>query len=311
MVYSNEDFLNLFNSLEYDYLRVWDWYQFQKEKKEKFDIQKYLPKQFQKEEIFKRSPSLSSKNYLILVTSKFQNSLALSQLIDMRQADYNIIIVNVEGLQPSEIKQLIVDKNNQVTIANVLIVGGEDIIPMGIIGDNDYVDINYNGRPDIPLGRLPFTTEENLQNLVDKISYYESSKYYLIKKVLFIAGSEASPATGFKTATYYEENLIDIFNDWEIDKAYFNCGVYPECYHPVDSNDFGMTPITINKINQGNSIIYYSGHGGNQLMPWRYFPADDFDSINNLNKYGIFVSLACSVVVLSRPHTQSSVDAVN
>ena len=251
----------------------------------------------------------AQENYLLLYTDTFEHSSSLQDIFTLREKDYNVIKMNVQNKTNQEIKQIILQTNQQNTLSYILLFGGDNLIPSGP-GNNEYYysDINDDGLQEIALGRLPFSKESYMRNVVNKIIYYENSKYYQNKKILLMAGSEATPPTAFKTATFFEDNVIPQLKNLTVDKAYYRCG-YPECMNPpqVDfsTDDNEVDKITLRKM---NDILFlsYNGHGGNLWMPNTYFPTIPLFNFGNVSgylenkdKYFIVNLQSCSTIVLN------------
>jgi len=236
--------------------------------------------------------------YLILTESKFITALA--PLISWRNYDYTVAVETIDGLSDAEITSVIVSHSNA---AYVLIVGNKaDNLP-----DSSYVDFNSDGIMDIPIGRFPFSTESKVINLVNKIIAFESAQYYKNRNALFVASSEATPpAPGWRTATYYINDVYPILQGWNKYTEYSCCG-YANC--DAENNQDG-----ISAINNGVLLVSYQGHGGNQMPMYNcnhdinyWFLAYDISLLNNFNKYPIFVSHGCSTMSLSDTRSTGNV----
>jgi hypothetical protein len=246
--------------------------------------------------------------YFILTTHKFN----VTELSSYRSSEYCVVTYNVEGNTKEIIKSTISEREN---VRNIIIVGSASDVPSGGQNDLYYSDNNGDGIVDIPVGRLLVYTQQDLDNAVNKIIKYETEQQYNLHGVLFTAGSEAvPPASGWKTATYFEQNVTPVFTGWN--KLAFYCTNNPQGYiNPYITNqDYPLNWINGNQV----SIIGFQGHsyvnGGYLYMgcPERLMllPMTDLDRRTNTH-YPIFVAFACTTVTTNAGSSWFSTKSVN
>jgi hypothetical protein len=263
------------------------------------------------------------ENYLIITTNSLANSPSITKLKSLR-SNYNIITKFVDGMTPQQIKTTITTQNSQTPLSYVVIIGSSAQIPSNDGNDFYYSDLSGDDIPDVAYGRIPFSVEENLANLINKEVVYENTNYYTNKKILLMAGDDGGVNSAFQTATFFENSIVPIIpSNWGISKAYYGC-TYPGCMIPMNTTtgnwgcdindpsmcDLAKVDIKADKVTLGkmNDILFfvYDGHGGNIWMPNGYFPSlptYNFGvvqpDLNNKNKYFIGFLFSCGVATLN------------
>jgi hypothetical protein len=150
--------------------------------------------------------------------------------------------------------------------------------------------------PDVAVGRLPVTTVEEAELLVDKIITYEKtppvSEY--TNRALFMAdvmwGDEIPQAKGEA-------------NGWENKNG---GGTAYELYHPYDPDGDGHLTIGTaeDALNVGYNFVYHADHGGMDAgKGWigtgtsdeqdHHFYAEDIAALTNGNKQSVLITGAC------------------
>jgi len=182
---------------------------------------------------------------------------------------------------------------------NVLLVGDEEAIPPHnayphpiiyyIHSDHYYACLFGDDEiEDIFLGRLCVTTNEQVANLIHKISSYERNpkSSWNKTKVLLVA------TWNYNHTTWYQENKIEIREDcFSVDPP-----PYHEHYGDIDVGTMRMQLNTI-----GIGLVNYRGHGGtaiwfNQPDPpdigWTTY--DIHNQLSNTDKYPLVLNVTCS-----------------
>ena len=86
------------------------------------------------------------------------------------------------------------------------------------VSDSWFVDFTGDGLPEIPLGRLPVMTDEELSDLVQKIIAYESAPAGDWQNRVLLAADDPDSAGDF---TFASDVLADLFPDtYDVVKAY-------------------------------------------------------------------------------------------
>ena len=173
----------------------------------------------------------------------------------------------------------------------ILIVGDTDTIPCWVGGgtgspdtDIQYVcmDDGDDWYPDIPIGRFPVRTMEDLTTMVDKTLYYEAGVYddpdYLMRAV-FMASEDR----------YW---VSEGTHDWVIDTYLDPMGyTYDKLYCHTYS---ATTQQVRDAFDDGRFFGVYSGHGG--TTSWAdgpSFSVSDVENLTNENMYSLVFSFAC------------------
>jgi hypothetical protein len=148
---------------------------------------------------------------------------------------------------------------------------------------NNNVD-NVNWHPDIFIGRVPASDENDVSTYVDKIINYEmSDNSPWFENALFIGG-DWNP--GISTKEKISNNYLSGFI---IHKLYHN-GAHGQ-QHP--------TPALIKShVDNGVGFLNYYGHGNDQgwaeeVAPPYYYQASDVQNLNNPSKLPIVFSAGC------------------
>lgn len=133
--------------------------------------------------------------------------------------------------------------------------GPDEYIP----SDNSYADLDGDGLPDIPCGRIPVRTKEELDEVVKKIIRYEESpkNSELLRRLNFVAGvggfSRLIDSTIESTARMILDSAIPAGFDLRMTQASWKS---PYCPDP-----FAFRAETIRGMNEGALFWVYIGHG--------------------------------------------------
>ena len=240
--------------------------------------------------------------YLIIVHDTFKEEI--QPLADWKEIlGYDVTITKTSevpgGSDKEDILNYIEDAyyNWENPPVFVLLVGDTEQIPTftGIAcytaTDLRYVTIDGEDFfPDMFLGRFPVSTESEVQNMVEKTLYYELGNFSSndwIKKATFIA-SEDYYWIAEQTHNYVIENYMEP-QDYESDKLYVHT--------------YGATTQDVtDAINEGKSLVIYSGHG--YVTSWTDGPAyakSDVQTLMNENMYPFVCSFACLTNAYDHP----------
>lgn len=146
--------------------------------------------------------------------------------------------------------------------------------------DAKYVDIDNNNVPDLPIGRLPVRTTEQLKALINKRTAYINRDYS--GEVLFVADSydQIQQYDFSEDANEVADGFLTNFN---VSKAY------------VD--DIGITPVRnkiIDKINAGNTLTAFFGHSStNQWSFNGIFTGPDAANLSNTGRPTVVAQWGC------------------
>lgn len=248
-----------------------------------------------------------SVDYLMLVDPDLADAESIQDLADYhRDNGLNVSIVDVStiGTTANTIKQYIQAEYDSVSppeLDYVLLVADVSVIPFksnAYAGSNS--DIWYawlDGGDiigDVGLGRLPAVTEDDLNDMINKILSFNDSQgewHEWRSKVSHIANKENYPYKYTKC----KQDIIDYNYDFATPKFY---------------KIFGGDPVTAvtnadidNAINDGRFIINYRGHGSEQTWSnWNLYSQSytttNAHALSNGDKTPVVFSVACNTLNL-------------
>ncbi len=180
---------------------------------------------------------------------------------------------------------------------------GENLVPVLMTGtpdglfssDNLYVDINNDGMPDIPIGRIPADNATELAQAIGKIIQYESGGMAANKQVVMVADNP-NEAGDFPADSDAVAQLVPS-PGYTLDKIYL-----------PDLTKNQARQKLIDDINAGAYLVNYIGHGGYDVLsqpPGSILSTADLTSLSNGGQYPLFVALTCLVGGFSTPGADS------
>ena len=128
----------------------------------------------------------------------------------------------------------------------------------GIIGEwsgNYAEDKNIDLKPEIAVGRLAFTDEEELNIVLNKIISYEKKKAddSWFKKIVLVGGDTYKKFEGYE-GEIFTQRAFDELNDFTAIKLWAS-------NQQLDKHAFNV----IEEMNNGCGFIYFSGHGSTDV----------------------------------------------
>jgi hypothetical protein len=194
------------------------------------------------------------------------------------------------GTNPKDLIQQKYDENNQILY--VQLVGDWEDIPCDlgtssnkpmdpklgcVVGDDPY--------PDISIGRFSANSAEELSVQVNKAINYEkypqtAAAWY--RTATGIASNEGPGDDG----EYDYQHLDVIWNDKLHPFTYEN---YHDIYDPSATKS-----MVFDAVNEGTSIINYTGHGSATSWSTTSFSNSDVDNLSNADRLPWIVSVACN-----------------
>lgn len=205
----------------------------------------------------------------------------------------------------------------RVETSIIPVFGGEDYLAT----DSFYADFDNDGFADVPIGRFPVETSEELQGLVAKIIRYENSSPVgnWVRRINIVAGPNGLDlrVIGSRPGDILEEKtslgglsaLVDsiinnmarkLFSDYlpqEFSLSLTQCS--PQSVFCPYPPDFGDT--FLKRINEGSLFFIYMGHGRvlgldrfkSSKQEYGIFEIDDSVFLNNSFKSPIAFFFAC------------------
>ena len=183
--------------------------------------------------------------------------------------------------------------------------GQPDFVPTKIVqtnyletaSDDWFVDFDNDGLPNIPIGRLPARTPEELGTIVSKIVAYEKSKEEM-SGALVVAGK-----------TLYGEE------DYDFEGTAQGIGTMLEGHMTVSEilqdqmGDAAAREALLAGVNQGPSIVNFVGHGSTEI--WQsLLSSDDAPTLTNGSKLPFFISMTCLNGFFHDLYTESLAEAL-
>lgn len=243
------------------------------------------------------------------VTSRSLES-SLQPLLDHRKSefDYQVLFVDdfSEGSDPLDvkIKKAIKERASLLPfnqpLRAILLGGDHSTIPShtyqrqyeigseSFLSDHFYSDLEDNYFPDVPVGRLPASTPDEMHQMVRKIIDYESMSGEWQKRMW---------NCGYKKGKYKDEFIMPVKqinalvrDRIELEWAIFNISI-PQMLNKAKQNFF-------NAVNEGVAIVNYNGHG--QHNAWQHsVSVNDLTQISPAEGLPIVICSACNNGMIS------------
>ncbi|MCD6170700.1 MAG: hypothetical protein J7J76_09160 [Candidatus Latescibacteria bacterium] len=151
--------------------------------------------------------------------------------------------------------------------------------------------------PDLFVGRLPVSSSQELETVIDKIIAYETSSQFgsWRRRLLFIGGLGSE----FRSQS---EELIANFVPPQFDAS----RLYVWSSSPETDPYFGGTQTLIDKIDQGLLLINFLGHGGGAIWSGaQLFNCEDVGRLHNTGRLPFVISLTCFTASFASPYGTS------
>lgn len=168
----------------------------------------------------------------------------------------------------------------------------------GVFAEYDW-DGNFDRldfKPDVSIGRLPCTTQQELQTCIQKIINYETNQSWSqnwFTNIVCIGGdSLPGDPENVDEGEYVQLQVIDILDGFIPQKIWASNGLLRSASNINDA------------INEGAGFVFFNGHGlhniwathphnSNQWIPQGSYTLEDIDSLQNQDKLPIVISDAC------------------
>lgn len=149
---------------------------------------------------------------------------------------------------------------------------------------------NIEADIDIPVGRIPASSLDEVINYAHKVIQYENGGYQnYMDKALFLVPGNDKGNDAYPNSTLLKEHVADLFSDGQI--------AVTKQYHDLSSQEIS------NAINNGVGFVNFAGHGAfwgwdigynSTDNLWSSFNRNHIISLANQNKFPIVFSVACS-----------------
>ena len=260
--------------------------------------------------------------YELIITN--ETSLEVKNKIIMLHSTNKIKYICIIGNEtevPTNMRNVIpVDNNTDLNNENPVIIAASDLI-YGVI----------NSKIEIIVGRLSSGmsgTQKNIKNQINKIIAYENYNISLnIKNInntenmwttRLIGIASDYRISSFKDNEYMRNELkkyISSIDQTRIKNSYVELfdGYIGSGSDPSDTPDLNVydpigNPTSTdleNAINTGATIIEYIGHGTDTKLQTTNFDLTNVDNLHNIDKYFLFISVACLIGAFHNSDTLS------
>jgi len=146
--------------------------------------------------------------------------------------------------------------------------------------DAKYVDFDDDNVPDLPIGRLPVRTNQELATLLNKRTQYIARSY---KGTALFAADSYDHLQQYDFSADADEVASEYFSNWDISKAYVD-----------DQGVQAARQNVVSNINEGKSLTAFFGHSStNQWSFSGLFSGDDAASLINQGKPTVVTQWGC------------------
>ena len=181
------------------------------------------------------------------------------------------------------------------------------IMVLGVTDDN-FVELDGDNIPDIPIGRLPAQNLVQLELMINRnIQYIESPVLgWWRNKVLLVADDEHK--AGVLEGLTYNSGLNHTARAQDVAEV-LNDGVWVDKVLGIeyDFDEFGHKPEAaqdlINRINEGRLIWYYIGHGNEELLgdEYYFYVSQHLQLLQNAEYLPLFIAASSNVGYFDDP----------
>lgn len=246
----------------------------------------------------------------------------LQELVDLRAQDYSVKVVDVNQVYAQfgnhivgadAIENYVSYAANTMQAKMVMFIGSDTLdyknhisssvsllptkyvtTPGGALiitqtpSDAAYGDLNDDGVPDIPTGRISARTKQELANVVAKIKAYEAREGYVGRTVVATDKEDIGNGVSFANDA---RDIIDAIPPTWSDGIRTDFLAFPD----VDGQQQAHDKL-INLINQGVSVVSYIGHSSQQSWAYTSPPmlrAVEVASLTNVGKPTVVTQWGC------------------
>lgn len=173
------------------------------------------------------------------------------------------------------------------------------LVPTGSYVSDDFFGLLdtgeklYDGILDIGIGRLPVSTEEEAELLVDKlINYDQETTIGEWRNFICLVGDDEDGNIHMKQANSLAEYIEEHYPAYNVNKIFMDA--YPQETTPTGDRYPDVTRAINDQINRGALIINYTGHGGvTGLAHEKILDISNIKSWENSGKLPLFMTATC------------------
>jgi hypothetical protein len=142
-----------------------------------------------------------------------------------------------------------------------------------------FTDLDSDGLPDLPIGRLPVRTTAELETLIDKTLDYQAKSY--LRTGTFAADEDE--ASGESFAAISNTFIAGLPEGWNVRRAY------------IEEHGVSLARIHLkNGFNRGSALISYFGHSGPTVWSFdNLFHASDVAALYNFRMPTVVTQWGC------------------
>ncbi len=266
--------------------------------------------------------------YLILTHGDFIGS-ELDRLVQLRQADYSVKVVDVEQVyaqfgrhtaEDTPIHDYIRYAADQLGTKMVVLIGGDTndyrgfksesvshipttyrVINGGSAvithapSDAAYGDLDGDDIPDIPVGRFPVRTNQELSTMLNKIEQFDQRTY---SQQAVFAADKTDNGNGYSFVPDAEDIVASLPASMQtgLSAAWQDtAGTHfdnKKAYIETDGNDLAKSKL-LASMNEGAELTAYLGHSN--MFKWSddLFSTQDAQALTNINKPTVMTQYGC------------------
>jgi hypothetical protein len=176
----------------------------------------------------------------------------------------------------------------------------------GLLDVSEGGSITDGDRMDIGIGRIPATSLEEANQIVDKIyNYREVSTFGDWRNLVTFVGDDEDNNLHINSPEKMAKKLTSNYPVYNLDKIYFDA--FRQQNTSAGDRYPSVTEAIINRIFSGSLIINYTGHGGiNDWAHERVFSTDDIIELDNFDKLPVFVTATCDFSKYDDPENKTA-----
>ena len=244
-----------------------------------------------------------SKAEILIIHNDSNTNNAISLANWKHQKGIKTTLFKIDNqINPIDLKSHISDKySNSPNLKYILLLGNHSEIPAynygNIDGDNYFSD-SYFGQltddfyPELFVGRITGSPHE-IKSIINKSIFYEKSNFEgdWMNKSMGIGSNEGlGDGDNGEADWQHLRNIKSKLKDFGFNKVYeFYDGDHGGGDLPGNPDKINI----IDSLNEGVSILNYTGHGDDNLMLTSQLSSTDVDNLKNTNKNPFVISVAC------------------
>ncbi|MDZ4752503.1 MAG: C25 family cysteine peptidase [Flavobacteriales bacterium] len=252
-------------------------------------------------------------NMLVITDAEYQEEIA-PWVTWKKEKGISTEVVDVSTIGGiSGISAFIEDYYNENGVTYVVLVGDEDQIPTLLVnnsGGQGYCDACYSyvsgndSYGEFFLGRLLVHTDDELVVFIDKILEYEKNPYIATDWFSIGVGIGSNEGAGigddgeedWQHANETKEDLLSFTytSVWELYESTHTTSS-PTGGETADEAGNPSSSDLSDIINNGCSLINYTGHGNHSIISTTGFTNASINGLTNYNKYPYFIIVGCCV----------------